>query len=538
MTTRHDEELKETGTALVSGLIANPGLVASAMHILRDPKVLRNPPLEAVLHAVLRLTEAGEPVNLPRVIGELERTSQLVVAGGVDGVHAIEEYEPYALNIENHARRLRLLSVEFQKSALHSRLANDPNDLDAEISLKDIDAEFAGLRGVRHENPGSGFFARILTPDEFERDEPPSEFVETLIYSASLHNLVGGSKVGKSFLAMQLAMCIGTGTRFLGLAVKGARVLYVSLEMSAAMVRERMRAISKDTGIPFPVIGEDVTVVAPTGRNASPQIDLRTDAGRAGLRRLVEESRADVVVLDTLYCFAPGANHSGGEEMAPLFQSLSADAKQTGAAYISLDHVSKGEASGEYGGPVSHSAVGSVFKGGACNVIAKLSRTGPAWALNVESHFGSWDKPLHYTRPDLDGKPGAGAIATTATKARGVSIERVCELFAEHGERSDEIPQPHFSSRRSLESALIKAGWTTNKGEAGALADSISREHAADANAGDLRKAGKPILLHKGGKRNATLYVWRFREDLNVITDAEDDEPLGSGNDFRWSRPQ
>src|SRR5262249_52780674 len=66
----------------------------------------------------------------------------------------------------------------------------------------------------------------VCTQEEFKGDELPEAIVEGLLHQASSTNLNGGSKAGKSYLALQMGMCIATGTSFLGLAVRQTTVVY------------------------------------------------------------------------------------------------------------------------------------------------------------------------------------------------------------------------------------------------------------------------------------------------------------------------
>lgn len=229
---------------------------------------------------------------------------------------------------------------------------------------------------------------RVLTAQEFETDVAPRSIIDGLLFEASTTTFNGASKAGKTWAALQAAMCAAAGMDFLGLPTRPVRVLLCSLELAAGMVRERMLAISHNVGIPMPVIGDTFHVLAPTA-GYLPHLDLTTDDGAAELRRIIGETRAGLVVLDTLYRFAPGADPSDNGEMGLLFGRLNDLAQGTGAALLILDHVRKGDLSGS----ISQSGLGATVKGGASRVVAGLKRTskedGGRWELDVESHFGS-----------------------------------------------------------------------------------------------------------------------------------------------------
>jgi RecA-family ATPase len=98
----------------------------------------------------------------------------------------------------------------------------------------------------------------LLTAEEFAGDSVPEVIVDGLAHRASITTLTGASKGGKTWLAVQLAACVATGGDFLGLKTRKSRVLYVSLELSAGMLRDRFHKL-KDLDLPPPEIGTSST---------------------------------------------------------------------------------------------------------------------------------------------------------------------------------------------------------------------------------------------------------------------------------------
>ena len=78
--------------------------------------------------------------------------------------------------------------------------------------------------------------ARELLTTEFP--EPP--WVVPDLLPAGLGILAGRPKIGKSWLALQLAIAIGSGGRFLGVEVEQAPVLYLALEDSPRRLKSRL----------------------------------------------------------------------------------------------------------------------------------------------------------------------------------------------------------------------------------------------------------------------------------------------------------
>ncbi len=79
-----------------------------------------------------------------------------------------------------------------------------------------------------------------------------------------------------------------------------------------------------------PRVGENLQVLAPTA-DYVPTLDLGTEVGCQHLRSLIEETRAALVVLDTLYRFVPGCRPVDNAEMGRVFGRLNELAQRTGA---------------------------------------------------------------------------------------------------------------------------------------------------------------------------------------------------------------
>ena len=85
-----------------------------------------------------------------------------------------------------------------------------------------------------------------------ESDAPPIEYVVDIIIAKGLIVLSAKSKMGKSWLALQLAVAVASGEDFLGFNTQQGGVLYIDLENAESIARSRLAIIldGKDhTGI-------------------------------------------------------------------------------------------------------------------------------------------------------------------------------------------------------------------------------------------------------------------------------------------------
>lgn len=359
---------------------------------------------------------------------------------------------------------------------------------------------------------------RVLTAEEFEADVAPSAIVKTMIYEGSTHSMNGASKAGKTWAALQLAMAANAGEPFVGLGSVASPVLYLSFELSAGMLRSRMREIEAGTEIPFPRIGDTFHVIAPTASYV-PALDLGAQAGIAELERIIRETGARLVIADTLYRFLPGCDPNDNGEMGLVYGRMNDLAQRSGAALLLLDHVGKGDQLG----PVSHSALGASVKGGAARVVIALRRTsredGGRWQLDVESHFGSWEEPVYYERPTLpDGTRGGGCIPCSASEAHGMKLATVHQLFRDFGQR-DANGHAYFPSKRKLIEALEAAKLASGNAQGQEIVAAIQRDYAIPDYLAD-RHLDRPILTREGDRR-AVIFTWRMAE----MPESREDDP-------------
>lgn len=494
--TRVEYESRFLGGALVAAV---KGQARTYLHLAADEEGLQPAHFNSSLHeriyaAMLGSVEDDEPITLLDLCRRLQNGD--AEENGRLGRKLAELADCAATTAygQSDARQIRAQAERAERVALHQRLAQDPADQQARARLHVLDE----LHAERH--------VGLVTVEEFEGDPTPEPIVEGMIFKASTHIDTGASKSGKTWKAIQLAICTAHGLPFLDLPTQQTPVLLLSLEMTVAMVRDRMRAISADVGLPEMEIGENFQLVAPTVDRV-PVLDLTTDTGVAEIGDLIERTRAGLVIFDTLYRFLPGVDPNSNQEMGTVFGRLNDLAQSTGAALLLLDHVAKGE----HLGPVSHSALGASVKGGASRVVIALKRTskedGGRWELNVESHFGNWEQPIHYERPLRDDQTrGHGCVLCGAAEAWGLGLEAVRELFERLGGPDDQL-RPTFPSKRKLIEALIQAGHASGNADGSSIVSAILRDYCMPKGS-TWRDQTRPIVTAEG-KRGATVFSWR-----------------------------
>ena len=114
---------------------------------------------------------------------------------------------------------------------------------------------------VRNEQP----WMEIVNSSDLtdERIDRIDWIVEGLL-KPGLSVLAGAPKIGKSWMVLQLCLCVAKGEPFWGMPTRGGTVLYITLEDSRMRIQERLLRISDETSekldiaLSCPVLGDDL----------------------------------------------------------------------------------------------------------------------------------------------------------------------------------------------------------------------------------------------------------------------------------------
>ena len=127
---------------------------------------------------------------------------------------------------------------------------------------------------------------------------PRSVVVRRLIRHGDVVNVIGGPKARKSFLVMQLALCIASGTPFLGWETVQGRVLLIDNELRGDDLAYRLTAMAKAMGLRWDDVAGYIDIMPLRGKLA----DLTTI--RDELCGLPPDTYS-LVILDALYKALP-----------------------------------------------------------------------------------------------------------------------------------------------------------------------------------------------------------------------------------------
>ena len=158
--------------------------------------------------------------------------------------------------------------------------------------------------------------------------EPPNFVVDTLI-SQGLHILAGSPKVGKSWLALWLAVTVAKGEPVWGMSVKQGTTLYLCLEDSVLRIQNRLFEITEDA----PDSVHFCTECAPIGQGLEEQVE--------GF--LVAHPDTVLVLVDTLQMVRPVHDATYANDYRDL-SVLKRLADKHGIAILLIHHLRKEKA--------------------------------------------------------------------------------------------------------------------------------------------------------------------------------------------------
>ena len=157
---------------------------------------------------------------------------------------------------------------------------------------------------------------------------PPNFVVDTLI-AQGLHILAGSPKVGKSWLALWLAVTVAKGELVWGMGVKRGTTLYLCLEDSVLRIQNRLFEITEDA----PSSVHFCTECAPIGQGLEEQVEIF----------LAAHPDTVLVIIDTLQMVRPVHDATYANDYRDL-SVLKRLADKHGIAILLIHHLRKEKA--------------------------------------------------------------------------------------------------------------------------------------------------------------------------------------------------
>lgn len=251
-----------------------------------------------------------------------------------------------------------------------------------------------------------GFYS---VPDLTEEERRPPEFIIEGMVPCGMTFLSGAPKIRKSFMALQMASAVATGSPFLGHATTKCDVAYLDLEGSKSRISFRAARMSNQN---------------PSNVFVTNTITERLADGLVDKLRQLHRARPSIrlIIVDTYSRArgsykAPGANAYDADIM--LLEPVQRMALEENIALLFVHHDKKGAGlaldsferlsgtmgiSGSCDCVINLVADGKRFDGRATMEFTPRDAKGGEMSLAFDERFGEWQEVIE-TKPDLRGNP-------------------------------------------------------------------------------------------------------------------------------------
>ncbi|MDW2777432.1 AAA family ATPase [Pseudomonas sp. BEA3.1] len=209
---------------------------------------------------------------------------------------------------------------------------------------------FAGMPVLNEKaQPVIRFDAKATTLDELDAEDPPQQYVIEPIFPLGVPGeFAGAHGIGKSINGAEQCCCVATGRDWQGLSVTQGKAVFASWEDPRSQIMRRVKTWLRNITDPMErarakrAIAENLTVLG------CDEIDLMLTAkafGVCSVRDEVIELIAERCQGTVLVMLETAALMHGGDELnedlAQLAKAVKLITKATGAAVITVRHVSK-----------------------------------------------------------------------------------------------------------------------------------------------------------------------------------------------------
>jgi hypothetical protein len=299
---------------------------------------------DALARIGIEATSAMQGARAP-----IEKTDWSVLAGKT--ITIWPDNDPPGLEYANAA------AAKLASLGCRVKLVTPPADKPAKWDAGDCIAEGGDAAGIlaaaREMAASTRPRIRILNLDDIENLAPPSFLVEDVLTESGLSMLWGRSGAMKSFVALDIAMCIATGMPWHGKVTKHGLVVYVAAEGSHGLGR---RAIGwrRTRGRELP---------APLFKLIPHSVALTSDDLEAMVAAILQlEARPVLIVIDTLARTFGTGDENKQADMNAYVSAADKLREATGANVMIVHHSGVHEDRRERGSNVLRGAADTVIK--------------------------------------------------------------------------------------------------------------------------------------------------------------------------------
>jgi hypothetical protein len=288
----------------------------------------------------------------------------------IRGIHSGEDYHNASMKISASLAALGTPAPAIIKTVRSLMEASD-GARDARWAERYDDVPKLAKTALRKYAPVSGELGPldVLSVGELMSLPQTSWLIKGLLPAGGMCVLFGASSVGKTFIALDLALTIAQGLPWRGRRVRRVGVVYLAAEAGAGITK-RLQAFQKHHGVdladvPFGVVPRSINLLA--GDDYQLMIDACQKMSERG-------APVGLIILDTLNRVMPGGNENASEDMGAVIDNAQTIATATGATVLIVHHAGKDMSAGARG----HSSLRA-----AADTELEVKRDGDVRVLNV-----------------------------------------------------------------------------------------------------------------------------------------------------------
>ncbi|MEM6852910.1 MAG: AAA family ATPase [Planctomycetota bacterium] len=264
------------------------------------------------------------------------------------------------------------------------------------------------LNASRPDGPPAGGKPRCVSLGGLRRSHPELRpvLVDGLLRRGEVGNLVAASKVGKSWLAYDLAASVITGTNWLGtFACKTGRVLLIDNELHPETIAHRVPKVAHAHHMDIAELDAGLDVLSLRGRGV-----VLDEKSSGPIIAAIESGVYSLIIADAWYRFIPpGINENDNAGVMGLYNLLDRYAATTDAAWLVVHHASKGQ-QGEKAVTDVGAGAGAQSRAADAHVVLRPHEEDDAVVLEAKVRSFApvkpvglrWDFPLWRRADDLD----------------------------------------------------------------------------------------------------------------------------------------
>lgn len=338
----HDIEAER---AVLGAILIQPDILPDLLATGLSPEDFWSAPLRETYRATLDLLAGSVPLDIVTLKDELNKRKVLDPEKfGVVQLGELFEVCPVAANGPSYARIVRRKAVERHIGRLQDEIGKKIAKGEAVNGeweqLVEAGKQLESAEGKARSWKDSMRVGPVPASDLVDLvDQPIPYLIWPVVVAGSLTIIQGAPKGGKSSFALFLALCATkniwpTPDRLA--ADRPLRVLYLAWEDPKIMMAKRLALYLTGLGLSKKELPPELVFLF------APSVFVNQEQGTANLIAAIQETKADIVVIDTLSHIHGADDENDSVAMTVPMKNLARIAQETQAAILFAHHTGKG----------------------------------------------------------------------------------------------------------------------------------------------------------------------------------------------------